>query len=748
MADTFPTTPSARTGPSSGSRHLKRLSLAASSPASLFSPGSPSGSPASSTTNTSPAVSLSRENSAKRSSTHGVRGLRLSLSGNLPPACSASPSSASPLASSTSPAPCQAPFDGPSIVDSPTLSRRSSYRASSIAPGTPPLEGARTPLSSHARRTSSISYAKSPVIGTGPERFPDEAGGSASGSPALGSTRTSLEGGRPSLALSLGGLPEELAEEEEAEGESSPMRSHPASGAAASQATIIEQNVDLLSFIAKKERKCLDLREELKRHEAELTLLKKKWESIVARSLQQQLGPSSSSNPSHSARHAPSHSISTISSASPNSSPTPRSSAILHPAHTTHSLDLSLLSSTFDASELLGESTVTHGSGAQTPPLEIPESLKAAGSWLGGALGRALEVAVGMPPPLEDIQRREREVGGLESLKEEEEEGDEEDRESKRRRESKGSSVETDLSGTSATGGRSTAPSSVTSDDTVSPQLPCAASSHPQQTPIKPSPLRAKPTPPRSSSPLASRRTDRLFTSPPPASPSASASASHPFPSSSPPTASSHSHGRSRSSLDALSSGWSSLNKKWTHLTESETFKNSKRATMDLVDTFEQGLAQALGPLEPPSLRPVPQGPDRARGVVEVSSPLLAASSPSPSPSLSPILPPTQPSPSPATRHAPLPDVPIAPVPGQVLSSVFASWSKGSQPAAPATAAVTAAQQEKRRGGGGQNWDWSAFGATGSVGDDEAHDKDKADRKGKERERGTSGVDDEWPAWQ
>ncbi|GAA5941454.1 hypothetical protein JCM1841_001057 [Sporobolomyces salmonicolor] len=727
MADIFPTTPSSRPGPSSGSRHLKRLSLAASSPASPFSPGSSSGSPFSSTSNTSSATSLSRENSGKRTPGHGVRGLRLSLSGNLPPASSAPPSSASPLASSTSPASFQAPFDGPSIADSPTFSRRSSYRASSTAPGTPSVDGAQTPLSSRARRTSSISYAKSPVTGLGLERFPDEAGGHASGSPALGSTRTSLEGGRPSLALSLSGLSEELEEGEEGEGGSSPMRPHPASGAATSQATIIEQNVDLLSFIAKKERKCLDLREELKRHETELTLLKKKWESIVARSLQPHLGPS---------RHAPSHSISTLSSASPNVSPTPRSSAILHPPHTTHSLDLSLLSSTFDASELLGD-TARHESGAQTPPIEIPESLKAAGSWLGGALGRALEVAVGMPPPLEESQRREREVGGLESLKEEEEEGDEEDRESKRRRESKGSSVETDLSGTSVTGGKSTAPSSCTSDDTVSPHLPCAASADPQPTPIKPSPLRAKPSPPRSSSPLTSRRTDRLFTSPPPASPSASASASHPVLSSSPSAASSPSHGRSRSSLDALSSGWSSLNKKWAHLTESETFKNSKRATMDLVDTFEQGLAQALGPLEPPSLRPVQErvGPERARA--EVPSPFPVAASPSSSSGLP--APQPSPSPSPANRNAPLPDVPIAPVPGQMLSSVFASWSKGSQPA-PAT------QQAKAREAG-QNWDWSAFGATGSAADDDGADKGTADRKGKERARETSVEADEWPAW-
>jgi hypothetical protein len=37
--------------------------------------------------------------------------------------------------------------------------------------------------------------------------------------------------------------------------------------------------------------------------------------------------------------------------------------------------------------------------------MEIPESVKAAGNWLGGALGRVLEAAVGMPPPLEEETR-------------------------------------------------------------------------------------------------------------------------------------------------------------------------------------------------------------------------------------------------------------------------------------------------------------------------------------------------------
>ncbi|CAG8685649.1 14227_t:CDS:2, partial [Acaulospora morrowiae] len=46
-------------------------------------------------------------------------------------------------------------------------------------------------------------------------------------------------------------------------------------------ATPSEQHAELLHFIAKKEFKVTELREELKRHEEELRLLKKQWETIV-----------------------------------------------------------------------------------------------------------------------------------------------------------------------------------------------------------------------------------------------------------------------------------------------------------------------------------------------------------------------------------------------------------------------------------------------------------------------------------
>ncbi|KAF8552477.1 hypothetical protein OG21DRAFT_1511421 [Imleria badia] len=47
--------------------------------------------------------------------------------------------------------------------------------------------------------------------------------------------------------------------------------------------TLVEKHADLLRFIAHKERKCLELRDQLALHEKELAELKRKWERIVNR---------------------------------------------------------------------------------------------------------------------------------------------------------------------------------------------------------------------------------------------------------------------------------------------------------------------------------------------------------------------------------------------------------------------------------------------------------------------------------
>ncbi|KAG8933557.1 hypothetical protein FRC02_011572 [Tulasnella sp. 418] len=47
--------------------------------------------------------------------------------------------------------------------------------------------------------------------------------------------------------------------------------------------TLAEKHKDLLQFIAQKESKCLELRSQLEQHEAELRVLKSKWERIVSK---------------------------------------------------------------------------------------------------------------------------------------------------------------------------------------------------------------------------------------------------------------------------------------------------------------------------------------------------------------------------------------------------------------------------------------------------------------------------------
>jgi hypothetical protein len=103
----------------------------------------------------------------------------------------------------------------------------------------------------------------------------------ARASSGTNSTRVSLEGGRPRPPLD--GVAEILEDPEEKEEEGSRtnetertpesipakiteeppinLGSGSALGFVNSQTTLTEQNADLLSFIAKKERKCLDLRE-------------------------------------------------------------------------------------------------------------------------------------------------------------------------------------------------------------------------------------------------------------------------------------------------------------------------------------------------------------------------------------------------------------------------------------------------------------------------------------------------------
>jgi len=58
--------------------------------------------------------------------------------------------------------------------------------------------------------------------------------------------------------------------------------------------TLAEKHADLLRFIAQKESKCLELRTQLAQHEADLLLLKAKWERIVSKGLPSSSRPETS----------------------------------------------------------------------------------------------------------------------------------------------------------------------------------------------------------------------------------------------------------------------------------------------------------------------------------------------------------------------------------------------------------------------------------------------------------------------
>ncbi|KAI6127847.1 hypothetical protein EDD16DRAFT_1892747 [Pisolithus croceorrhizus] len=145
--------------------------------------------------------------------------------------------------------------------------------------------GTATPASIKAkRRQSSIAYftpsSPSPWERDGQRHRPNSsrAGPNPTPSPSSGSELLEDEGGggkRASLATnacshpsgdSIGSLEGIDTKERE------PL-------------TLVEKHADLLHFIAQKERKCLELREQLAIHEHELAELKRKWERIINRTL-------------------------------------------------------------------------------------------------------------------------------------------------------------------------------------------------------------------------------------------------------------------------------------------------------------------------------------------------------------------------------------------------------------------------------------------------------------------------------
>ncbi|GAA5875088.1 hypothetical protein JCM3774_003424 [Rhodotorula dairenensis] len=593
MSDRYSaSTPPSRSASSApSSRHLKRLSLSGSAFSPVSSPVQHAAAAPAASSDTTAASPLTGRTAQSVAASHSpAPGAGHSPSALLRRSTSyrAAASTASPVSAgaSASPAGTSAGVCFAAATNSTTPDSRS-------APAQPPnSERASHPTPTRSgsavrvRRGASISYTGG---STTPTRL------SLDGErPARASLDTSTTTGPPA-APPLADVPEtDSLPVPSAESHAHTLIQHSpvlsaASGSTASAAppapaTLLEQNADLLSIIAKKERKCLDLREELKRNEADLATLKNKWQAIVARSLQAQ-----AYQPYVPSQHRSSPSIATTAStASPNTSPTPRPALL---PHATHSLDLSLLSSTFEPADYNLDGITPPGAGGRlghggdASPMEIPESVKAAGTWLGGALGRVLEAAVGMPPPLDEkddqyegSRRRgdddvydwssmtgpQRETTtGLGIVNEEEEEDGEGEGEV-----------------TSKIPGRTSA--------TMSSGLGSSL-----RAPSSPKVIRSARSPPSPASGTAS---------PVPLSPSSLSPSS---------AGTSPTHSRSRSAFSGLLSD--KLTSRWAALSSSEVVQSSKRATLGLVDTFEQGLAHALGPLEPPPLPPFEQQQQRER---------------------------------------------------------------------------------------------------------------------------------------
>lgn len=220
----------------------------------------------------------------------------------------------------------------PQDVTSPTRSPLSPSRPSSL--GGPRLNKARTE-DMHRRHSSSISYRKSP---------PDEANlirlhharsslASTWTQPDVTRNRCSLQleplnlyghfhtagpvvespgqvqRGPPaskSWASSEGFAVQTMHTHSSRTGSISTTTSNPSCVPPTRALSLIDQHVDLLTYIAKKERRCLDLREELQKSEDELRKLKRKWEIVVGRSLASPTSTAGASPPIVDPRRHPS----------------------------------------------------------------------------------------------------------------------------------------------------------------------------------------------------------------------------------------------------------------------------------------------------------------------------------------------------------------------------------------------------------------------------------------------------------
>lgn len=388
-----------------------------------------------------------------------------------------------------------------------------------------------------------------------------------------------------------------------------------------------------------------DLLAELKRHEDELQVLKKKWESLVAQSISTPTRKSGE----HMRPYAR-HSVGGV------PSPDPSAARQLAP----HASDPN-------------DPTSDESGGYSTAELELGESVQAAKKWLGGVMSKVVEAVAGP----EESLTAPMPSAHLDSLREEDEP------------EEGGSTLKSSAMDSSSR----YSTTSTLSIESLSSSLGFGASS-------RSTPLSSRQTSSSTNEPdLASLNPSQIL---PSSSSSSSIVSAYLYQSSedekSPSKArdpsayargSEGGHNRRRSTFDMLGSaaggGWNSIGKRWTGITESETFKNSRRATLSFVDT----ISEVIGPLEG-TPRPGSNG----------STPEIGY----------PASPRRSPNPNPTTANSPLPSLPSG--------SAFSGWGRAAPHSAAAKERNAGAKspdvgEGTPRAGGVEgrtnSWDWTSF---------------------------------------
>lgn len=325
---------------------------------------------------------------------------------------------------------------------------------------------------------------------------------------------------------------------------------------------------------------------ELKRHDEELKNLKKKWESIVARSLASATPPTTTSMPrpptaAENSRRIFSRSSTLTSSPSALSSPSSPRSAV----------DVGLVSSPFDGPSL-------DANLGPTPDIEIGESVQAAKAWMGGVFGKVLEAVGG----LDDAQGG---AGRLIPLEEEDEpEEGAPERSSPHKTSPASPSASHRISSSASASSVDEWRAHRTSTTSVASTSTSSASSFgfggmvrpPSDSGASEATIQAAGTPSAVEAAAEKQLPARPRTTP----------------------LSEGGHNRRRSTFDMLGSAAGSLGKRWGAISSSETFKSGRAAALNAVDTFERRLTETLGPLDAPT------SPDPSASPVLASSPEIA----------------------------------------------------------------------------------------------------------------------------